>query len=82
MKCPFCQEEGKKSIVTPHGGTSTLLGFSTYYDEDGNYHSHDPNKLTKDYSCSNGHKWFETFKPECPNPACTYGSDTLTITKL
>jgi len=80
MKCPFCVEEGKKSIVHNKSLETTCLGFSSYYDEEGNYHSHNPNKHNDTYYCSNGHKWVESYKSTCPN--CDYGKDTLTIKKL
>lgn len=71
MKCPVCQEKGLKSNVYPGGGQSTLMGFTPYYDEEGNYHIHDPNTITFSYSCSLGHKWKEVSKKECPS--CEYG---------
>ena len=57
MFCPQCQKEGLKSCVYEEGGTSTLVGFIAYYDEDGNYHKNDPNIHTLYYSCTQGHKW-------------------------
>lgn len=62
MKCPQCVEEGKKSTVYPGYGTRTLIGNYPYYDEDGNYHDHDPNCSTYRYECSNKHIWSEISK--------------------
>ena len=57
MKCPKCEEEGKRSKVYVGGSSSTLLGWTPYYDEDGNYHNNDPNRITTNYSCSEGHNF-------------------------
>ena len=37
MKCPECIEEGEKSRVFSKGRSTTLMGFLSYYDEDGDY---------------------------------------------
>ncbi len=55
MKCPKCLEDGLKSKVYTHGGTSTCMMGETYYDEEGKYHDHDPNIHCMKYHCSNGH---------------------------
>ncbi len=60
MKCPECAKEGKRSRITvAPGGFCTLMATHQWYDEDGNFHFNDPNKTTRNYSCSNGHKWSE-----------------------
>ena len=74
MKCPFCEKLNKKSKVYPHGGSKTLLGHSPFYDEEGTYHSHDPNKVTQTYSCSEDHEWLTRGRSKCPN--CDYGGIT------
>ena len=66
MKCPECVEEGKKSTIHCLGGSRTLMGWTQYYDEDGNYHNHDPNHPSMGYRCSNGHTWHVTRKNSCP----------------
>lgn len=63
MKCLQCVKEGKKSKVYIGGSSTTLLGVSRYYDEDGNYHVYDPNIITTNYLCSNGHFWSEQQDP-------------------
>jgi hypothetical protein len=60
LKCPECIKEGKKSKVYIGCTTSTLIAPVQYYDEDGNYHSSNPNTMTTQYSCSNGHHWSES----------------------
>ncbi len=65
MKCPECVALGQRSTVQDHGGSVTCMGFSSYYDEDGKRHSHDPNTRTMGYSCSNGHRWTERSSGSC-----------------
>jgi len=72
MICKQCQDQGTKSRVTPLGGTETLLGFNPYYDEEGRYHSHDPNTFTGRYKCSNDHEWIEQETTPCPAPSCDW----------
>ena len=59
MKCPFCVEENKNSCVYPGVSTSTLLAWTPYhYDENGEVvWSENPNTITTQYRCSNGHTW-------------------------
>ena len=72
MKCPACVEEGKVSRwYPPEWWSSTSMGFSTYYDEEGRYHSHDPNSSWSSASCSNGHRFFVQQGNRCSN--CDYG---------
>lgn len=66
MICPECKAEGLKSRVYSGGTFSTLMGYSTYWDEEGVKHTHDPNVRTTSYSCSNDHGWSESFKLPCP----------------
>lgn len=63
MKCPECVEQGEKSFVSVGSSWTTCMGVSSYYDEDGNYHHHDPNYTTIGYRCSRGHEWSERFPP-------------------
>ena len=71
MKCPECVKVRGRSVVTEGGGRTTLMSPNNYYDEDGIFHSHDPNITTTTYSCSNGHEWTDKSKSSCPN--CNYG---------
>ena len=73
MKCPDCVDLDQKSKVYPKGGSTTLMGWDPYYDEDGSYHSHDPNHHTQSFSCSYGHKWSVSGLKKCLN--CDYGGD-------
>lgn len=65
--CQQCQTTGVTSTVTRLGSMSTLLGFNTHYDEQGVFHSHDPNVRTTSYRCSNGHEWKDARKTPCPS---------------
>lgn len=60
MKCPECKKLGLKSKVYVGASSTTLLAFTPYYDEEGNYHHNDPNVITTSYTCSNGHSWWES----------------------
>jgi hypothetical protein len=71
MKCPRCVEEGRTSKVYSEGGRTTLRGYTPYYDEDGVYHSHNPNRITTSYRCSNDHKWRVCGRTSCPS--CDFG---------
>ncbi len=77
MKCPTCVEEGKKSRVTTGHGSTTLMGFTPYYDEDGVYHSHDANRETLQNLCSQGHAGKLIAAKSCPG--CDWGSPAEVI---
>lgn len=55
--CPICVKESNKSTVFIGLSMTTLMCTQEYYDEDGKYHFHNPNTITTEYSCSNGHKF-------------------------
>lgn len=61
MFCPECQEQGLRSEVYPGMTTRTLAYCQPFYDEEGNYHHHDSNVSTTEFSCSNDHSW-ETYR--------------------
>lgn len=63
MKCPACVEAGERSEVYPQGCGVTCMGWSPHYDEDGNYHTHNPNKAGGLFRCSNGHRFVGEWKP-------------------
>jgi len=74
MICPRCKELRLKSKVYDHGGRKTLMSHSPYYDEEGKYHSHDPNTVTYDYACSKGHRFTHSYRGDCPQG--DYGTET------
>lgn len=65
--CPECKKAKQKSTVVCLGGTSTLMATQSYYDEEGNFHYHNPNITTMQYECSRGHR-FITKNGEIPEP--------------
>ena len=81
MKCHECIKEGRTSKLYSNGSTVTLMAFTPYYDEDGAYHSHDPNKRTNHYTCGNGHRFSTAFYSPCPCPTgCDYGCEPMVVT--
>lgn len=77
MKCTQCEKEDKKSRVYQHGGSSTLMGYQNYYDEQGKLHSHNPNKYKYFYNCSEGHSFSIEYLSACSN--CKYGESSASI---
>ena len=73
MKCPECIATNQRSMVHDQGSWTTAMGWSPYWDEDGNRHVHNPNTITTGYHCSNGHDWADESKRPCPHPSCDYG---------
>lgn len=59
MKCPECIKEGKRSIVTEDGCSSTAMYCPPRWDENGKRIVDNVNTTTTEYSCSNGHIWTE-----------------------
>jgi len=72
--CPECQKENKKSSVSIGGSITTEMCVHRYFDENGNYHYHDPNEIKTTYSCSNGHLWVVEHYNYCPTQGCDYPS--------
>jgi hypothetical protein len=61
MKCPECEKEELKSRAYIGTISATQMDVRPYYDEDGNLHvPNDPNTITTEYTCSNGHSFKET----------------------
>jgi hypothetical protein len=73
VKCPECVKAGLRSTVQVGYGTTTLLASRPYYDEDGVLHSHDPNRTSQTYGCSNGHEWGAFKMTTCLARGCDYG---------
>lgn len=66
MICQTCKKENQKSTVRSSYGSVTLRTVENYWDEDGNYHAHNPNLHSLAYTCSRGHKWDGSYYPMCP----------------
>jgi hypothetical protein len=58
-KCPACEAEGERAKVYVGASLSTLLSWTPFYDEDGNFHSDDPNHHWTEFACSRGHSFTE-----------------------
>ena len=78
MICPVCKEKGLKSTLVPGMCMTTCMYCPPYYDESGNYHSHDSNITTSEYHCSNNH--FFSIKRTGSCPSCDFGKDSEVIT--
>lgn len=75
MICQKCKEQGLKSRVTGGVGSITCVYYAPYYDEEGVYHSHDGNRASASYQCSNGHRWSQSSYGFCPAPGCDWNND-------
>lgn len=78
MICQKCKEQGLKSHVYGGIGSITCVHYTPFYDEDGQYHSHDGNTRTSSFRCSNGHEWTEYSTGFCPAPDCDWNKDRET----
>jgi hypothetical protein len=64
--CPECLKAGKTPERVYDGGLSTtLMGWQPYWGTEGRRHSHDPNRKTHGFRCSNGHWWTEIRGETC-----------------
>ena len=65
MICPQCKEQGLMSTVETGGCISTLVSYPTYYDENGERHHHDNNKIETNCRCSMGHLFGYIYENNC-----------------
>jgi hypothetical protein len=56
-RCSICEKSKARYRVYCGVTSTTMMGWTPYYDEDGRYISEDPNITSTSYSCSNGHSW-------------------------
>jgi hypothetical protein len=75
--CPACQQEGKVSTVTRAGVFSTAMPATSYYDEQGRPHLHDPNKHSESMRCSNGHVLKRVWTTRCAS--CDFGDEEVEV---
>jgi hypothetical protein len=64
--CPICQRLDKKSQVKAGPGSTTLIGYTPYWDEGGRFHDHDPNLRSTVYHCTLGHGFEIRTQTPCP----------------
>ena len=56
--CPECTAAGvPPERISVGVSSTTAMHCSPFYDSEGRYHSHDSNRRTTSYTCSNGHRW-------------------------
>lgn len=65
MKCPTCEGSGERSKVYLSPAYRSQMSIETFYDEDGDLHTHDPNEAVTHYRCTSGHHWTSTYVQEC-----------------
>ena len=67
-----CEECGDDPFVNPKifdNGSKREGEDKSFYDAGGNFHFHSTTKVTKYYSCSNGHRW-EVIQENKTCPSC------------
>lgn len=73
MRCPTCVSENKRSTVTVGQPAKTVNGVPVqFFDEDGQYHYHDPAKYSTPHKCSNGHLFDIASVHGCPQCGDTW----------
>jgi hypothetical protein len=65
MICKKCQDSGQRSIVRILGTKKGDIPKDFFFDEEGVEHSHDPNVVTTQFRCSNGHRFQEISSWQC-----------------
>ena len=63
--CTKCRDAGLRSTVRVLGTKQTDMPRDVYFDEDGTEHSHNPNLVTTQFRCSNGHRFQEVSSWQC-----------------
>lgn len=76
--CPQCVRDGERSTVhDPATFSETCMGFFPYRDEEGHYHSHNPNMRESFLTCSRGHRWRLMWGQSCASCGWTRGPTLL-----
>jgi hypothetical protein len=67
MICPTCSAAGQRSTlrIIPAKPAIHPLPKDEYFDEAGEWHSHNPNVIITHYRCSKGHKFSERSSWQC-----------------
>jgi len=64
--CQDCMVAGQTSIVRSNQLMTMQKGqYDHYYDEQGNYHRHNPDITIESFTCSKGHSWKERWSVKC-----------------
>lgn len=80
-RCPQCRSAGLASdVAVPL--TATVTGLDMLEVEAGPPHVHDPNHYESEWSCSRGHRWFESVVLSCEAEGCRghIGSKRIEVT--
>jgi hypothetical protein len=77
VKCPWCVARGERSTLTPTMCFVTAMMGRSFYDEEGEWHVHDPNGDGRAFVCSNGHEFYAGDRG-CP--ACGEGASPPHLT--
>ncbi len=63
MTCPTCGERGRQHLIAR---SDTFLESTSFVDDEGRLHKHDPNALRITYTCPNDHRWTQQDVRRCP----------------
>lgn len=76
-RCEHCEAAGRPHKVIDLGQRSTAMHPNPYWDEDGRYHVHDRNHVTRTFQCRRCYyTWHETtYTQPCPSPTCDFGKE-------
>ena len=66
--CPTCKEPA----IARYGIMETLVGYSSFTDDDGNVHEHDDNCLKQNFACVNDHVWMLSKRRRCKTDGCDW----------
>ena len=65
MLCPGCRSEGQVSNLFVGSVSTTDMYYLSFYDEQGNKHTHDNNTRSFSWHCSKGHGGFGEDTNDC-----------------
>jgi len=75
--CPKCDADLVNGTCVSM--RTQMAGPTPGYDENGVYHSHDPNWSTSTYECENGHTVKRKTRKSCPGEGCDFGGEEKLI---
>ena len=66
MICPKCEKEYFLSkVIVPSSGLTTAMCDHDFYDENGKFHHHDMNGMSRTFHCTEGHTGTIVTYQEC-----------------
>ena len=75
--CPVCAATGERSRVTYEHKPmreAVYIEVEMYYDEDGDWHQHDPMPNVASFVCSKGHRWSDHQPKACSTEGCEWNA--------